>query len=185
MRSRRMRTACLLTVCLWGSSFWLGGGAEEGGLPAPWHCGKADTLWTDKPEWKHHHRTTLYGNNTVNDTLWKFNTSRFAIEIFLQFTIQSVSFRTESIISNINLGSVVKRFEVSRDEADFVDSYSEGIGIQILKTNWNWFVQAGSKCFFYQSVSGPRLCKFTDNNILRCYIKDLKAVDGTFTERQP
>ena len=47
--------------------------------------------------------------------------------------MQTVSFRTESIVSHINLVTFVKGFEVSRDKADFVDSYGMGTGIQILQ----------------------------------------------------
>ena len=47
MHSSRICTACLLTVNLGRSVYrgaWESTYKGGGGLPAPWHCGKADTL---------------------------------------------------------------------------------------------------------------------------------------------
>ena len=51
MYSNRMRTARLLTLCLLGGGL-PPGQRRGGGLPAPWHCGKADPLLCT--EWMAH-----------------------------------------------------------------------------------------------------------------------------------
>ena len=86
------------------------------------------------------------------------------IEIILQFTTQTVSFRAESIISHINLGTFEKGFEVSRDEADFVDSYGKGTGIQILQQIETDLFKLGANVSFTKAWVGTDYVNFADNN---------------------
>ena len=74
MHFSRMRTACRLArgvyvlrgICLLGRVCLLMGSLPiEWGLPAPWHCGKADPHVNRQHVWKHYLPTTSFavGNN--------------------------------------------------------------------------------------------------------------------------
>ena len=68
-------------------------------------------------------------------------------------------------------------------KADFVDSYGKGIGIQILQQIETDLFKLGANVSFTKAWVGTDYVNL-QTIILRCYLKDLKAVYGTFTARQ-